>query len=134
MFLKVSKIPHKNTWVGVSFFIKNMKLYTGICSAWISCTSAEIFFPIDWHHKHQKNAIDLLLFYGEHCYGFSESDFKNIEKNPFISQQTSINKGHRHFEVLWSFIFCTYFKGLLCPQKTVIMLIFPCICIKHSQH
>ena len=27
-----------------------------------------------------KNKIDPLLFYGEHFYGFSESDFENIVK------------------------------------------------------
>ena len=31
------------------------------------------FFLIDWRHKRLKNTIDLLLFYGEHFYGFSES-------------------------------------------------------------
>ena len=33
------------------------------------------FFLTDWRHKHLKNKIDLLLFYREHFYGFSESDF-----------------------------------------------------------
>ena len=32
------------------------------------------FFLIDWRHKRLKNIIGLLLFYGEHFYGFSESD------------------------------------------------------------
>ena len=31
------------------------------------------FFLIDWHHRCLANTIDLLLFYGEHVYGFSES-------------------------------------------------------------
>ena len=31
-------------------------------------------FLINWRHKFLKNAIDLLLFYGKHFYGFSESD------------------------------------------------------------
>ena len=31
------------------------------------------FFLTDWRHKRLKNTIDLLLFYGEHFYGFSES-------------------------------------------------------------
>ena len=38
---------------------------------------------------------------------------------------------------IWKFyeiLFCTYCKGLFCLQKTVIMVIFLCICIKHSQH
>ena len=33
------------------------------------------FFLIDWCHKSLKNTIDLLLFYGEHFCGFSESDW-----------------------------------------------------------
>ena len=32
------------------------------------------FFLTDWRHKRLKYIIDLLLFYGEHFYGFSESD------------------------------------------------------------
>ena len=57
------------------FLLKMMKLYKGTCSAWISRTSAEFFFLIDWRHKRFKNTIDLFLFYGEHFYGFSESVF-----------------------------------------------------------
>ena len=33
----------------------------------------QIFFLTDWRHKRLKNTIDLLLFYLEHFYGFSES-------------------------------------------------------------
>ena len=51
-----------------------IKLYTDICSTWISRTSAKKTFHIDWHHKYLKNKIYiLLLFYKEHVYGFSES-------------------------------------------------------------
>ena len=32
------------------------------------------FFFKDWRHERLKNTIDLLLFCGEHFYGFSESD------------------------------------------------------------
>ena len=63
-----------------------MKLYKDICSAWISHTTAEIFFS-----QRLKNTIDLLFFYGEHFYGFSESDLrKRWKKETFISQQTSL--------------------------------------------
>ena len=31
-------------------------------------------FLTDWHDKRLKNTMDLLLFYEEHFYGFSESD------------------------------------------------------------
>ena len=34
------------------------------------------FFLTDWRHKRLKNIIDLLLFYGEHFYGFLESDIR----------------------------------------------------------
>ena len=47
-----------------------------------------IFFFTDWRHKRLKNTIVilyilyifLLLFYGEHFYGFSESDLKKVRK------------------------------------------------------
>ena len=47
--------------------------YIKICSAWTSRTSAEILLLTDWRHKRLENTIDLLLFYGEHFYEFSES-------------------------------------------------------------
>ena len=61
-----------------------MKLYKYICSAWIKCTSVEFLFFRDWRHKHLKNTIVLLLFYGEHLYGFSESD---NEDDDFLNQK-----------------------------------------------
>ena len=45
-------------------------------------------FPIDWCHAYLKNTTGLLLFNREHFYGYSEIDHKNVEKKPFISQQT----------------------------------------------
>ena len=39
------------------------------------------FFPTDWRDKCLKNKIDLLLFYREYFYGFSESDLKNLLRN-----------------------------------------------------
>ena len=36
------------------------------------------FFLADWRHKRLKNTIDLLLFYGEHFYGFSESEMTDV--------------------------------------------------------
>ena len=35
----------------------------------------QYFFLTDWYHEGLKNTVDPLLFYGEHFYGFSESDF-----------------------------------------------------------
>ena len=37
------------------------------------------FFLGDWRHKRLKTTIDLLLFHGEHFYGFLESDIKYSE-------------------------------------------------------
>ena len=37
---------------------------------------SQFFFVADLRHKRLKNTIDLLLFYGEHFYGFSESVFE----------------------------------------------------------
>ena len=34
------------------------------------------FFLTDLRHKRLKNTIDLLLFCGEHFYGFSESEYE----------------------------------------------------------
>ena len=63
------------------------------------------FFLIDWCHKRLKNTIDLLLFYGEHFYGFSESDLwkRQKEKHSFHNKHIYIYS-QKHFEVLWSFI------------------------------
>ena len=61
------------------FFFLTMKLYKDIYSAWISHTSTDFFFFTDWRNKHLKNKIELLLFYREHFYGFSESDFRILQ-------------------------------------------------------
>ena len=34
------------------------------------------FFLTDWRHQRLKIKIDLLLFYREHFYGFSENELK----------------------------------------------------------
>ena len=83
---KFHKFHRKTPALESLFFLKMMKLYKGICSAWISRTSAKKFFFMDWHHKHLKNVIDLLLFYEEHFHGFSESDLWKRRKKTFISQ------------------------------------------------
>ena len=58
-----------------------------------------------------ENTIDVLLFYGEHFYGFSVSDLwigrkKNIHRATNISRYT----GHGYIEVLFG-IYC---KGMFC--------------------
>ena len=112
---KFHKFHRETTVLESLFFLKMMKLYKDICSAWISRTSAESFFLlIDWRHKRLKNTIDLFLFYGEHFCGISESDLSKCREKKVL--------------------FCTYCKGLFCFLKIVIMLIFLRICIKYSQH
>ena len=41
------------------------------------------FLLIDWRHRRLKSTIDLLLFYGEYFYGFSESDLEDFTKSSF---------------------------------------------------
>ena len=41
---KFHKFHRKTPVLESLFFLKMMKLYKDICSAWISCTSADIFF------------------------------------------------------------------------------------------
>ena len=41
-----------------------------------------------------------MLFYGEHSYGFSESDFMKMSKNPInFTTSVSMSAGHGHSEV-----------------------------------
>ena len=47
------------------------------------------FFLIDWRHKRLKNIIGLLLFYGEHFYGFSESD--TIQNDTGVAMQGNVD-------------------------------------------
>ena len=77
---------------------------------------SEQFFLIDRVHKGLKNTIDLLLFYGEHFYGFSESDLRKRRKNN-IHFTTNISIYIRVTDILkfYEVLFCTYFKGLFCP-------------------
>ena len=73
------------------FFLKMMKLYKDICSAWISHTSAEFFFSIFILRR-------TLLW-------LSKSDlWKCWKKYLFHNTHIYIYMGHRHFEVSWSFI------------------------------
>ena len=76
---------------------------------------------------------DLLLFYVEYFYGFLESDLWKCWKKTFISQQTYLYIPSQTF---WSFmaIYFVHIVTVFVSLKTVIMLIFLCICIKHSQH
>ena len=65
----------------------------------------QIFFLTGRHHKRLKNTTDLLLLYREHFYEFSESNlWKRPKKSFHFTTIISIYTGHKHFEVLWSFI------------------------------
>ena len=105
LFLKVSQIPQENTCVGAPFFLKMIKLCKGICSAWISRTRA-IFFLEDWRHKRLKNTIDLLLFYGEHFYGFSERDLCRRRKK----KQKIKTVRNKNIYIYWSPPFWSFMK------------------------
>ena len=106
---KFHKFYRKTPVLESLFSLKIMELYKEICSAWISHISH--IFLIDWSHKHLKNLIDLLVFYGEHFYGFSESDlWKRWKKKHFIKNISiyTVTDNFNFCEVL----FCTYCKGL----------------------
>ena len=99
------------------FFKKMMKLYKDII---LFCMNkpylCRIFFLTDWRYKCLKITIDLLLFYGEHFYGFSGSDLRKRRKNN-IHFTTNISIYIRVTDILkfYEVLFCTYFKGLFCP-------------------
>ena len=58
--------------------------------------------------------------------------YENIEKKPFISQETYLYIRVTDIFKFYEVLFCTYCKGLLCLLKIVAMLIFFCICIKNT--
>ena len=61
--------------------------------------------------------------------------YENVEKKKtLLSQQANLYQWVRDILKFSEVLFCTYCKGLFCLEETVIMLIFLCICIKHSQH
>ena len=71
--------------------------YLIMLGVWISSTSAKKNFSLDWRHKRLKNTENSSM-------DFRLSDlWKPVEKMHFTTK-ISIYTGHRHFEVLWSFI------------------------------
>ena len=60
--------------------------------------------------------------------------YENVEKKTLFSQQANLYLWVRDILKFSEVLFCIYCKGLFCLEETVIMLIFLCICIKHSQH
>ena len=72
------------------------------------------YFCQDWHHKCAKNTVDIFILQGILLWILGKWFMKALKKVIHFTTNISIYTGYRHFEV--------------------IMLIFLCICIKHSQH
>ena len=104
------------------------------CFCLVSCTSAVIFFLIDRCQKCLKNTMDQLLFYKEHFYGFSESDLWKHRKKTHSFHNIHIYMYSS--QTFWSFV--KFYGGHIVKvcfvfKKTVTVLIFLCICVKHSR-
>ena len=129
------------------FFPKMMKLCKGISSAWKSRTFAEMFFLKDWRHKRLKNTIDLLLFYGEYFYGFSESEYVKCEMWEFsacskynVAVETTVicqqfNCKHllnvSNVDIIWFILKTTELFVSLTLYKLFISLFSSKICFTH---
>ena len=104
---KFQKFHKKAPVLNTIFFLKIMKLYKEFPlheQLYFLPYFCRNFFLIDWRHKRLKNTADLLLFYGEHFYGFSESDlWKRRKKKHSLHNKHIYIYSHRHFEVLWSY-------------------------------
>ena len=100
---------HQTTHVLESlFFLKIMKLYKDICSAWKSCTFAKTFSSkIEVTNVSNRS----IVIYGEQ--DFWEVIFENIEK-----KNIHFINSYRHFEVLWSFILHILLRFVL-PLKNI---------------
>ena len=72
------------------------------------------YFCQDWHHNCAKNTVDLFILQKILLWILGKWFMKALKKVIHFTTNISMYTGHRHFEV--------------------IMLIFLCICIKHSQH
>ena len=80
-----------------------------------------------------KNTKDLSLFYWEHFYGFSESDLWKRRKKTSHNKHIYIH-GSQKFWSFMNFYFVYIVKVCFVSKKTIIMLIFLRIRIKHSQY
>ena len=76
------------------FFEKMMKFWKSICSAWISRTSAELFFLTDWRHMRRINTIEAssifwngLLWIFSYCISFRPWDQTNFVLRKFGSTE-----------------------------------------------
>ena len=111
---------HTKKPVMQSFFLKMMKLYKDICSAWINCTSAEFFshklmlqtsqkyirsivilwrilpcnfgkpFVKTWGKKHSFHNKHIYIERSQTCWGFMKFYFVHIAKVCFIFKKTVI--------------------------------------------
>ena len=99
------------------FFLKMIKLYRHLFSMNKLYFCWNVFL-IDWCHKHLKNTMDLLLFYGEHFYGFLEGDlWKHWRKTPIL-QETYLYMQVTDILKFYEVLFCIYFKGLFLSLKS----------------
>ena len=123
--LRVFRSNHHCSWKFHKFQMKTTVLESFSLKWWNYIKTfvlhAAIFFLMNWRHKRLKNTIDLLLFYGEHLYGFLESDlWKCWKKNIHFTKNISIYES----QTIWQFydvLFCTYCKRFV-------------LSLKHSQH
>ena len=106
-YWKFHKFHRKAPLLETLFFLKTMKLYKEFVlheQLYFLPYFCRNIFPIDWRHKRLKNTADLLIFYGEHFYGFSESDlWKRWKKKHSLHNEHIYIYDHRHFEDLWSY-------------------------------
>ena len=108
----MNKIMIVKTFVVSCVFLKSSLTNHSLARTWLLCSKVllwQLTFLIDWHHKRLKNKIDLLLFCGEHFYGFLESDLWKRWKNHSFHNRHNI----------WVTDILKFYKGK---------------CIKHSQH
>ena len=82
---KFHKFHRKTPVLGSLFFLTMIKLYNNICSAWISCITAN-FFLIDWCHKCLKMQSICCYFAEKTFMDCWKVIYENIEKKN--SQQT----------------------------------------------
>ena len=79
------------------------------------------FFLTDWRHKRLRNKIDLLLFYREHFYGFSESDIGLYSAAKLEGRLFQNYIYHRSLNI-FIFLFPMYFRSFVSDRKVVTQL------------
>ena len=102
-FWKFHKFHLKTPELESLFLIKMMELYKDICSAWISRTSAQIFSRRLMSYMSQKYSRYIAILWRTILWIFRKWYMKTPKKKHSFHNK-HIYIGHRHFEVLWSFI------------------------------